>query len=220
MKATDAVRLLGAVAAALLCLQRPARAQAEVTVSGLVGYAGSATTVQGVTEQGSGLWYGMRVDLRVGPFGIEASGLKGPLDPEGSGMARDGGEMRAALRLHLASWLALEGGYSTRAFNSPAGYQKWTFPDLGARVIADLGSAGLRSYVRGSYLPGASAEGLPASTLGLAVEAGLRWEAPGGWLSFGAFYRLERFDFGTSPGSRLEQFDVLGASLGVRLGRR
>jgi hypothetical protein len=217
-------RRVGLAALALLMVPSTASAQggARVSVSGVVGYAGSATVVQGVAEQGSGVWYGVRADLRIGRLAIEVSGLRGTLAPDDSagGLRRDGGEMRGAVRLDVASWLALEGGYAVRAFDSPLGYQKWTIPAVGARISADLGMSGLRGYVRGSYLPSASSPGLPSSSLGLAAEAGLRLEPRSGGLTLGVFYRLERFDFGSAPDGRLEQFDLLGVSLGLSLGRR
>jgi hypothetical protein len=221
MSLSSFARGVGLAALALGVVHSAAPAQ-SVAVSGVVGYAGSATVVQGAAEHGAGVWYGARADLRIGRLEIEASGLRGTLAPDDSaaGLGRDGGEMRGALRLAIASWLALEGGYTVRAFDSPLGYQRWTIPAVGARVSADLGTSGLRGYVRGSYLPSAGSQGLSASSLGLAVEAGLRLEPRSGGLTLAVCYRLERFDFGSAPDSRLEQFDFLGVSLGLSLGRR
>jgi len=205
--ATLAVLVLG-------CARDASAQHNTIAVSAVAGSVGSALLVQGVDEQGTGLWYGGRLDFRFGPVVGEASGLKGTLAPAAgtTGFESDGGEIRAVAGFQALPWLALEGSYDTRAFDSPAGYQKWTVTGAGAKLSSMLGTPSLHGYLRLHYLFGVSVTGQEKPDLAVAVEGGLDIAPPTSALRLGVFYRLERFDF--PNGTRLEHFDMLGVRLG------
>ena len=192
----------------------------HIAISGIVGRAGSANLVQGVAEEGTGIWYGAEALLSVGRLTIEAGGLRGTLSPTETGFDRDGGETWGVAEVRALPWLELGGGYTVRAFDSPVGYQKWTIPSANVRISAPLGTPTMRGYLRASYLIGPQIEGGEQADQGMSFEAGFRILPGHGGVTLGAFYRLETFEFpaaGTATVGRQEQYDVLGVSLGFKL---
>jgi hypothetical protein len=179
-------------------------------------------SVEGVCTGGLGY-------LKLGPLVIEASGFRAPeLRPSGAaaGFTRDGGDVRGIVGLAPVPWIVLEGGFGLRAFNSPAGYQRWQIPSGGLKIAVPLGDPALTAYLRGHYLP-ATPQRVPAGQpsgdarwdLGLVAESGLRIAPRRLPLVFGVFYRMERFDFPGGAAGRLEQFDVLAIYGGLRLAK-
>jgi len=213
-RATAAIILLAATA-------QVAGAQVRMAVTGVATRVGSSIVVQGVAEDGTGSWVGGRGVLEAGLFTAEFVALRGTLAPSGgsAGLERDGGEMRAVAGIRPIRWLTVEGGYTLRAFDSPAGYQKWTIPSAGLRLATDLGTRALRGYVRGAYAFGVSVSGQSAATLGLMVESGFELAPRRVPVSLALFHRFERYDFPDGAAGRLEHFDVLGVALGFGFGR-
>ena len=194
----------------------------RVGLSGVAGSVGSAVSVQGVLEEGVGIWYGGRLDLRAGPVVVEVSEMVGTLAPSSgaAGFDQDGGEARVVAGVVPLSWLAVEGTYEVRAFDSPAGYQKWTASGAGARVWSQLGVPALRGYARIAYLFGVSVSGEDAPDLALGFEAGVDLTPARSPITLGAFYRLERFDFPATGSARVQQFDMLGVRGGISFARK
>ena len=208
----------------VLLAAEPLPAQAQVSVSG------SATGVvvqprvtilfQGVRERLGGVWFGSAVELERGPVTLSVMGMRGNLEPidNTAALEREGGEVSAVIRVFPVAWLGLEGGYTVRAFNSAAGYQQWRIPSAGLVLSGKLGDPGLRAYVRAAYLPSIQVFGIDSPELGLAAEAGLLVVPRRVPLLFKVQYRVERYDFPGGASSRLEQFDCVAVSAGLRIG--
>ena len=216
-------RLTGAAGVALAALATAPGAwaqRAQVSVSAVAVTVGSALVVNGVEENGAGTWIGARMQMRLGPLSAEASALKGTVvgGAAAQGFDRDGGDVRVIAGLRVLSGLSIEGNYAIRAFESAAGYQRWTETGAGLRVSESLGTPALRGYLRATYLFGVVVSGQPSPDLALAVEGGLTITPARAPISAGVFYRLERFDF--PGGGRLEHFDMLGVELGLSRGAR
>ena len=210
-----------ALALAMTALHARALAgQVTLSASGVVGRAGSSLLVGGQPEEGTGIWYGGLVVLNAGRISVEGSGLRGKLSPASgsAGFDQDAGEMRGILSVRALSWLSVEGGYTIRAFDSPAGYQKWTLATAGARIMTTLGTPNLTGYARAAYVVSATVSGRAKPDVGLTFEAGFRLLPASAAPALSLFYRFERFDF---PGATpvLEHVDMIGLSLGLKLGR-
>jgi hypothetical protein len=191
-----------------------------LSVSGVALQTRGTALFGGSREVITGTWTGVAAELRLGLLVFEGVGTRGTLSAAENTFAlqRDGGEMRGIGRLEVQPWLWLEGGYGQRAFDSPAGYQRWTIPALGLAIAPPLGHRALRAHVRGHYLPSPKIEGQEAAKTAFAVEAGLTARPPRVPVIFRVLYRLERYDFPAAAG-RIEQFDALHVSLGLRVGQ-
>ena len=210
----------------VLLAAEPLPAQAQVSVSGsatgVVVQPRATILFQGVRERLGGVWFGGAVELERGPVTLSVMGMRGNLEPidNTAALGRDGGEVSGVIRVSPVRWLGLEGGYTVRAFNSAAGYQQWRVPSAGLVLSGKLGDPGLRAYVRAAYLPSVQVSGIDSPDLGLAAEAGLVVAPSRVPLLFKVQYRVERYDFPGGASSRLEQFDRVALSVGLRLGEQ
>lgn len=199
----------------------PMTAQIRVSGGGLVGQPRTTILFQGARERLGGVWFGGAVDVQVGPVAISVAGLRGALEPIENTVApeRDeAGEIIGRVAVSPLRWITLEAGYTIRAFNSAVGHQEWKIPSVGAVVSGTLGHPSLRAHVRGAYLPAVQITGIDRDPdLGLSVEAGITATFRSAPLFLRAAYRLERFDFPGGMTSRLEQFEMLTLSVGLRL---
>ena len=112
---------------------------AGLSVSGVTLQTRGTAVLVGNREVITGSWAGVAAELRLGLLVLEGLGARGTMTAAESTFAldRDGGEMRGLLRLEPAPWLWLEGGYTIRAFDSPAGYQRWDIPAVGVGFAPD-----------------------------------------------------------------------------------
>ena len=197
-------------------------AQVAVSFSGIAAQPRLTVELGGTRERIGGIWAGGAVVIASRVVTLSFRALSGRMEPidNTTALNRDGGEMGGSLRLSPLTWIGIDAGYTVRAFNSSAGYQEWRIPHVGATISGTLGHRALRAYLSGAYLPSVKVSGLDTPDLGIAAEAGLTAEPHGAPLYFKVSYRLERYDFPTQTASRLEQYDQITVSLGLRLGTR
>lgn len=198
----------------------PATAQLSVAGGGLIGQPRTTILFQGTRERLGGVWFGAAADVQVGPVTISAAGLRGSLDAIENTTAAErdeAGEILGRVAVSALGWFALEGGYALRTFNSAVGHQEWKFPSIGAAVSGTLGHPSLRAHVRAAYLPVVKITGIDDPDLGVSVETGITAVLSSMPLFLSAAYRLERFDFPGGTASRLEQFEMLALSVGLRV---
>ncbi len=203
-----------------LLMGSPVQAWPQIAVSatGVAAHSYGTILFQGYRERLGGIRFGGAFELELGPVALSAFGLRGDLTPieNTQSLDRTSGAIGGRIGISPVSWFTLEGGYTVRAFRSAAGYQEWRIPAIGARLSGKLGHPALRAYVRGAYLPSVQVSGIESPDFGLAAEAGLEIAPTGVPLFFKVYDRLERYDFPGGASSRLEHFDELGVSIGLR----
>lgn len=211
------------IAAVSLCVGAfglAAQQQASITAIGIASRPLSTLRLDDTREAIDGTWTGGIVILRLVPLAVEGSATTGRLRATDNTVAfqRDGGELRGIGRLEVSPYFGLEGGDAIRAFDSPAGYQRWEMPLVGGRISAPLGHPALSTFLRGHFMPAVKVSGQDTPELAVSGEAGLL--ARLGKLPFmlHVSYRIERFDFPQGIPKRVEQFETLQGGLGLHLG--
>jgi hypothetical protein len=201
-----------------------------VAVSHLAGQAVDARAVVaaprnsarlgGVTERADGLWAGMAVDVRAGPFTFSAEGTRGQLTVSQAGLVpdRDLGEIAVSGRYEVRPWIGLDLGYRARAFSSAAGYERWDMARIGVTASRDVGQRSIRAFASLAYLPVVSIRAQENPTFAFASDVGISVAPSRSPLTVLLSYRVERFLF-SSATSRSEQFEALSLSAGVRAWR-
>lgn len=203
-------------------ISAPMAAQVAVSFAGVAAQPYSTVDLSGNRERIGGIWAGASITIASKLVTISATGLSGTMKAIDNTIAldRDGGEISGFVRVSPVPWFGFEGGYTVRAFNSAAGYQKWQIPHVGVTLSGKLGHPALRAHLSAAYLPSVKVSGLETPDLGIAAKAAVSAEPPRVPLYFQVSYRLERYDFPTGSTSRLEQFDRVAVSVGLRLGSR
>jgi len=172
-------------------------------------------------EQSSGTLLGGEGKLLVGSrFELFLHAASGTLAADSAGAEdRDVAQAEARISVLTVPWLALHAGFSVRSYGTVLVRQRWTAARFGGEVRLAFVGGGVTGVLRGEILPSVTVSGLQKPSHAYAAGAGLEWRM--GVVALALRYELERFDFPLQAGvERHEQFSVLTADLGVRLGRR
>ena len=190
---------------------------------GIAAMPQSRLLINNVPESIRGTWIGGAVRLYVDPIVIEGTVLTGDLNPADGTVAfpRTAGELRGFFRIETSRYFGIEGGYTLRAFDSPAGYQRWNIPMVGGRFATPLGTPELEAFVRGAYMPGVKVSGQATPKIAVQGEAGISVSPRKYPFVLLVNYRLERYDLPTAASgtTRVEQFEQFQVGLGLALGR-
>ena len=205
-------------AIALFLTVLPLSSLASQTIAGRVVIAAPRNSVRlpGLRENVDGMWAGLALDAGAGRFTVSATGTRGRLTPGvvGSAFDREVGELSLSGRYEVPNGVGVELRYITRAFSSPAGYQRWDIVGVGASLARDLGTPAVHAVATLAYLPIVNIRGEGRASFALSSEVGLTVAPRRLPVAFLVSYRVERFSFFSL--SRREQFEALTLSVGPR----
>lgn len=214
-----------ALALALALAAVPARATAQIRVSGSAGAFNvqhrvlAADTVQ---EQ-TGVWFGAEGAATIGRARLSLGGLFGSLAGGADSTNPDATVRLTTIRLSLVPSPAVSVGaeVEARRFETDLGVTTWRLIGLNARLTPSFGVPGLQGLADVTYYASASVVNGPAMGPAYRTTFGVEYLSPNGPLTARLGYRFERFDFKAATGSlaRLEQFRGIVGTVGVRLGR-
>ncbi len=191
-----------------------------VAVRAVIAAPKNSARLSGVTERADGVWAGAALDLRAGSWALFARGLRGQLETSQPGFVptSDVGEIAVSGRYDVRPWIGIDLGYTTRAFRSAAGYQRWEMVGVGATATSDLGTPAVRANISLTYIPVVSLRTQEDPTSGLGSEVAIAAAPPRLPIVIALSYRIERFHFPSVTG-RSEQFESLAFSVGVKAWR-
>ena len=174
----------------------------------------------GVTERMDGSWVGGAAELEAGRLRLSVSGMRGRLTGADAGSVpkSDVGELSLDGQYRVRPWLGLELRYTSRAFSSAAGYQRWDLVGVGAVASRDLGTRAVRAFASLLYFPLVRVSHQERPSLALGSDMGIAVAPSKLPLAVLLSYRIERFRFAAAT-ARSEQFEALTLSLGVRARR-
>ena len=209
-----------ALSLAALLVARSQLAGQAVDARALVAAPRNSARLGSVTERADGLWAGMAVDFRAGRFTVSAQGTRGQLTASQPGLVpdRDVGEISVSSRYDVRPWIGLDLGYTTRAFSSAAGYQRWEMARVGVTASSDVGTPTVRAFASLAYLPVVRLRAQQNPTFAFGSDMGLSVAPRRSPVTVSLSYRIERFRFSSATG-RSEQFEALSLSAGVRAWR-
>jgi hypothetical protein len=183
------------------------RTHTRITASG----GGMVANVRAHSEAGlpsaSGTVLGMTASARMGRFELGVHYLEGSLE------TRDLVEGAAALQFVTTPWLTLHAGPLIRRYDMPAGAERWTLWQLGARAEAPIAGT-----VRGHALLwqglGLSVNVPPGSGTAQGGEFGVTYDMPSRPFWFALAYSIDHASLESS--SRRETVAMLTVTAGVR----
>jgi len=216
MRSHRAVLVAAALAAAGA---RPAAGQLAVRGAGLLEVAEHRVDAGSGVEQSSGTLFGAEGMLWFGPrFELQVRGVAGKLNADSAGAtARDVAEGTVRASVLTVPWLALHAGFTARSYTTALVRQRWTALRFGGEARFAFVGDDITGLMRAEILPSVTVSGLEHPNRAFAAGAGLEWRLGG--VSLGVRYDLERYDFPPAAGvTRHEQFSVLSAHAGIRLG--
>jgi hypothetical protein len=213
----------GLVVGALLILAAFARdlsAQRTISASGVGAAAHHRVNGARGIERSSGTMFGAEAGWRSGGWlEIDARMLTGSLAADSvNAEARDVTQAEIEVGVLPAPWVALQLGVETRSFATELLRQRWIAVRTGAEARMDFVGGSVQGIVRLALMPSVSVSGIKSPDIALAAGTGLEMDR--GRFTAGVLYSFERFDFPPEGSSkRLEQFSILSARFGLRLGR-
>ncbi len=165
----------------------------------------------------SGLLFGGRARLALGPVSLEASYAQGRLSADtGGAPARDLVEGRLAVVGRPAPWLVLEAGPHLRAYTAPGGTERWVMWEVRAFGEAPIIGDVLRARAGGWAALASSVNADPGASGGRGAQVALAVRPSRSPLVFRLAYTVEQAAM--RDGVRTETLETV--ALGIGLGGR
>ena len=200
-------RIWVALAIVSLC---SAPCAAQVAFFGQVSHLDRRLREQGRVERQAGVIGGGGVEFGVPILRLSVSAAGGTLAAESEQTPDlEYGRIEGNLRVGVG-WIGLVGGVRLIGYRSPAGFQRWVFPRVGAELAVPFSGIAGQVYASGTTLVAGTSNTVLVPDTGVHVRAGVT--GGGSRLSFFAEYHLERLRF---DAGRQEQWGEV--SFGLRI---